>query len=351
MARFRKMRIAPGVPAETTGQPGEIDEAAQAVARASVKPLPEPAGSDDDRLGRLLAIEVEAADRELGRAAVEAAARLQVLTRRLKPEPDRKAAGMVARYLLWRAFGDVIDPARALTRDNVDEYLVARGDRGQNLRQLRYVLYRVGRVLHPREFPLTNSVPAPRLPRHQAARPQEIRAVQVLIADLPDPLSQRAQALLDLAYGAGVRAADFKTLRGTAIRSVQDGNATVSVVTLPNRCGGVRQVPVVAPAISARLRALAARVGDRLILAPHTEKPEKNLVNRVSEALRCRGHPGMDPLALRNRWILDLAARVPAALLVQLADVADLRVLGDQRKLLPHYETNQMITILKENQK
>ncbi|WP_142926822.1 hypothetical protein [Mycobacterium marinum] len=122
-------------------------------------------------------------------------------------------------------------------------------------------------------------------------------------------------------------------------------------MALPNVGGGVRQVPIVDPAISARLLELAATVGDGLLLAPTAAVAERNIANRVSEQLRSHGHPGVETVALRNRWILDLAQRVPAVLLQQLADVCDLRILGDERQLLPQYELRHAASILSEVQR
>jgi hypothetical protein len=115
--------------------------------------------------------------------------------------------------------------------------------------------------------------------------------------------------LLDLSYGAGARPSDFRTLRGSAITSVDVGGRAISVVALPNLGGGVRQVPVVDSRIGARLLGLAATFGDRLVLAPHAVTAERNIVNRVSEQLRSHGHGSLDAVALRNRWLLDLAER------------------------------------------
>lgn len=134
----------------------------------------------------------------------------------------------------------------------------------------------------------------------------------------------------------------------TAITSVAVGGRAISVVTLPNLGGGVRQVPVVDPDTSGRLLALAARVGDSLVLAPHAAVAERNIVNRVSEQLRELGHPRMDPVALRNRWLLDLAEKVPAVLLQQLADVCELRILMDMRARVQQYKLRHAITLMTE---
>jgi hypothetical protein len=160
----------------------------------------------------------------------------------------------------------------------------------------------------------------------------------------------RALALADLSYGVGARPADFKVLRGTAITTVRSHGRAICVVALPNTAGGVRQVPVLDAGINSRLIELAARVGDGLVLAPNAEFAERNIVNRISEKLTNKGYPPVRTVALRNRWILDMAERrIPTAMLLQLADVLDLRVLTDLRKELPHFKIRHAITILQES--
>jgi hypothetical protein len=210
------------------------------------------------------------------------------------------------------------------------------------------VLYNAGRQFHPREFPPARVLPAPRLKREQAASYSEIASLYRFIWELPSALGMRALTLVDLAYGVGARSGDFKVLRGTAITTLRSGGRAACVVTLPNNAGGVRQVPVMDSGINTRLIELAARVGDGLVLCPNAEFAERNIVNRISEKLTRRGYPAICPQALRNRWVLDLAERIPAALLLQLADARDLRILADQRNQLPHYKTRHTITIMQE---
>lgn len=86
------------------------------------------------------------------------------------------------------------------------------------------------------------------------------------------------------------------------------------------------------------------------MLAPNAEFAERNIVNRISEKLTNKGYPPVRAAALRNRWILDMAERrIPTAMLLQLADVADLRVLSDLRKELPHFKIRHAITIQQES--
>lgn len=356
MARFSKMATAATpstpLPAERPTVAAECDERAVEVARDAVRPTPPAAITQSERLQALQRVTIRADNRELAAGAVREAARLRCLKHGNGGEDDRKATGLVARFLMWSSFGDVIDPARAFTRANVDEYLIwTKVNSERSLRQRRYILYGIGRELHPQQFPRSHTVPAPRRKRLPAASMAEVARLEHLIPRLPARLAQRAQALFDLSYGAGARAGDFRSLRGTSIISMSVDGRAIAVVALPNRLGGVRQVPVVNPAIAARLLSLSVAVGSGLVLSPKTEQPERNIVNRTNGDLRRHGHAGMNHLGLRNRWILDLAATVPAALLLQLADVSDLRVLVDQRPLLPTYTVRHAITTLQENQR
>jgi hypothetical protein len=357
MARFKKMTVA-AYPHATEPEPLAADEqaitggAALVVARDAVKRAPVPQPEDRDRFATLQQITVHADDQTLARAAVEAAARLWCMKPGEAAEADRKAVGQVARFLVWAAFGDIVDEGRAFTRANVNEYLAVKATTSESsARQQRYVLYAIGRQLHPHEFPPARGMSVPRRKRLLAASRTEIAKLQAIIPGLPTMMALRTQALLDLASGAGARPGDFKTLRGTAITSIAIDGQAIAVVTLPNHLGGVRQIPVVDPKVSARLLALSARVGTGLVLAPKATKAERNIVNRINSDLRRYGHPTTDPIALRHRWILDLAQTAPAALLLQLADVGDLRVLVDQRPLLPTYKLRHAITILQETQK
>ena len=355
MARFKKMIIASPAPdagkteiaaAARSGEPGKR---VVAVAAAAVRELPALPPAESDRLASLLRQTVNADSPKVARAAIEAAARLRCQVPFTSAEQDRKTVGHVARFLVWAAFGEVVDPVRAFTKANIDEHLAATATASRRSHdQRRYILYRTGRQLHPQQFPAAMPKNGPPRQQRPIATRSEISRLQWIIPRLPAGLGRRAQTLLDLSYGAGARPADFKTLRGTAITSVAVDGRAISVVVLPNLGGGVRQVPVVDPDISGRLLALAARVGDNLVLAPHAEVAERNIVNRVSEQLRALGHPRMDPVALRNRWLLDLAERVPAVLLQQLADVCELRILVDKRARVRQYKLRHAITLMTE---
>lgn len=353
MARWSKKGAArptpqPALEITPAAAPGP-DPVAMQVARSSLAPVPEPDPAQADRRAALSKLTVRAKDPELAGAVQEAAVRVRCLMPGKEGESDRKATGQIARFLLWFSSGGVIDEGRAFRRSNVDEYLIQTRTRSENsFREARYVLYGAGRVLHPREYPPPRKLSAPRSKGLPATSVRHIRELQALIPGLPTLLGMRVQTLLDLTYGAGARASDFKSLRGTAITTTSFDGRAVAVVTLPNNGGGVRQVPVLDHQIAARLIVRAATVGNNLVLSSTAENTDRNMVNRVNEKLRARDLPSMDPAALRNRWIIDLAERIPAALLLQLADIGDLRVLADHRKQLPQYTIRHAITILAE---
>lgn len=356
MARFKKMAVAGSAPrCVEASSPSRLaaeatERSAYTVARDSVRELPALPPSENDRRAALLRQRVGADDAEVGRAAVEAAAMLRCQVPFSTADQDRKVVGHVARFLVWSSYGGVVDPVRAFTKANVDEHLAATLSRSQrSLEQRRYVLYTVGRRLHPHQFPAGVTKRAPISQRHHpVASHTDIRRLQTVIPRLPTRLGQRAQALLDLCYGAGARPADLRTLRATAITSDMVGGRAIPVVSLPNLGGRVRQVPVLDPVIGARLLGTAATLGDKLVLAPHATVAERNVVNRVSEQLRHHGHASIDATALRNRWILDMAEKVPAVLLQQLADLCELRILVDERTRIQQYKLRHAITILEE---
>ncbi len=352
MARFKgpkrakaaAVRSLEDVPAEP-----QLDEASALVLRAAVAPLPDPGPDRLERMRVLTGITIRHDDPQVAIDAVTQAATVRCMIEFTRTSTDVKACAELARFLGWAAVDGVVDARRALHRSGVDEYLTLQGyRRPRGLRECRQILYTAGRLFHPREFPPARVLPAPRPKRQTAASHDDIRKLYRLIQEMPPALGMRALALADLSYGVGARPADFKVLRGTAITTVRSDGRAICVVTLPNNAGGVRQVPVLDPGINGRLLALAARAGDDLVLAPNREFAERNIVNRIGEDMRRRGYPGPQPAALRNRWILDLAERIPAALLLQLADVLDIRVLADQRGQLPHYKVRHTITLLRE---
>lgn len=354
MARFRKMAAAvrPGETPERScegEQRATLAEVATVVARDSVKPTPPVDPTQSARYAELSRLGIRGDDQVLARRAMQAAARLQCMKPGDGGEGDRTATRQVGRFLLWAAADGVVDPGRSFTRARVDEYLLLKAATVTegSVYTMRCVLYGIGRLLRPQQFPpgvRATPIPARTLPTPKA----EIEQLQAMIPGLPSALGRRTQALLDLARGAGARSTELKTLRGNAITSISVGGQRIAVVTLPNSNGGVRQVPVLGQQASSRLLDLARRVGDGLVLAPHTSKPGHNVVNSINNELRRHRLGKISATGLRHRWILDLALIAPAALLFQLADISDLRFVRGDRQLLPTYTPHRAVAILQE---
>jgi len=121
------------------------------------------------------------------------------------------------------------------------------------------------------------------------------------------------------------------------------------LVRLANRDGGARIIPVADTAASRRLLAAAAERPDGYLMTFDGTTLGRNAANKAGEYLLRRGHEGFSTAELRHGWMLCLAQRVPAALLMQLADVKDLRVLAQQQDLLPTYGIQHAVALIKEN--
>lgn len=308
-------------------------------------------GIDADRYQGLAKLAIRNADPRYVPAALESAKRLWCRIGDFAASTDRIAAAHVAKYLALEAerVGN-FDYRSALRRANVDRYLMDIATRRTNrsMRTVRWILYDVGRLVHPREYPEARTLPAPRIRRIAAASTEDIRNWYALAPTLPTWLRQRLMLLLDLGYGAGARAADFKVLRGSSISEETASGRTIAVVRLPNTAGGTRLVPVVDQDIAQRLLDLACTKGPEYLFPATKGQVERNAANRIGEQLRARGFRNINAAALRNRWILDLAAEVPAALMLQLADVIDVQVLADQRTQLPIYGIQHIIALMTE---
>jgi hypothetical protein len=84
-------------------------------------------------------------------------------------------------------------------------------------------------------------------------------------------------------------------------------------------------------------------------MATGDEEVERNVANRSAEKLRKRGLESITATSLRNRWLVEIAIRVPAALMLQLADVRTAQILSDQRDQLPTYELLHATALTKEH--
>jgi hypothetical protein len=346
MTRNRAM-AALGMGGESPPPPPGVDMPTQRF--APVLP-PLAAGIDQERYEGLCTVVIRV-DQRYAEPAVIAAARLWSRTPAGPDSSDRKAVALIARYLGLEAerVGSFNAPA-ALRRVNVERYLVDREVRQtqRSARTLKTVLFSAARILLPHEYPKPQSVDAPRVKRITAASHAQIRDWYVLAPTLPPHLARRLFILLDLCYGAGARSPDFKVLRGSSITAVHSDEGVTAVVALPNRAGGFRRVPVADPGASRRLLAVAREQGPEYLLPAKKGVVERNAANRIAEVMRKHGHRSVNAAALRNRWIIDLAERVPACLLLALGDVVDVQVLADQRELLRTFTLEEAVTLLKE---
>lgn len=255
----------------------------------------------------------------------------------------------VARYLAAEAarIGQ-FNYAAALKRTNVDRYIdeIAPLHTSGTIRAARVLLYEAGRLVHPNAYPQAQGLSVPHPTSTVAATHRQIQELYAIAPGLPGWVSRKLLVMLDLSYGAGARTADLMTLRGGCISAQQWGGKPVALVRLPNLAGGTRVVPVADEQVSERLIALAQSKGDNLLIPSR----DRNAVNRVGGYLRERGYAGVTAQALRNRWLIDLSARAPVALMMQLADTTYITVLNDHRQQLPTFSTLNAIAILKETQ-
>lgn len=266
---------------------------------------------------------------------------------------DEKESRIVMRYLYAEAIvHQYVDEERALTRERIDQYLFR--DNSFTLRSQRVyrsVLYAAGRVLYPREFPAPRAVLAPRKKGVPAAKPGTAWDLYAIAPSLPEGLRLCLVLVLDLVTGAGLRAQEVRQVTGgdVSTRRIGPGHEVV-VIQVRDRGVVDRVIPVIDGMKGQRLLDRARLVGPDLPLMPVTQHGtvNRNSVNRLSERLLLKGYAGADFGALRNRWILDLAMTpgIPTAALLRLAGIGDLRVLADQKSLLPDYSPDQLAELL-----
>jgi len=334
---------------------GQGDESAgpaaapfRAAERGPVLPPMHP-DIDPQRYASLTNLTLHGADKRYHAAALETARRLCLLDEPGTHTTDRTKTGNVARYLVSEAVRvGGFNYKSALRRANVDRALDVMALRlgSKSIKMMRSEFYAVGRRVHPREYPPPRSLVGT-VVRSTTASPEQIRRLYALAPSLPTVHSQRLLMVLDLCHGAGARPADLKTLRGVDIHETTWDGERVALVRLTNRGGGTRLVPVADPAASDRLLAAAADRGTGYLMVFSGDKIGRNTANKVSEYLTRRGHDGVNVAAVRHRWMLNLAETVPAALLMQLADTKELRVLAEQRHLLSSFEIQRAVSWVK----
>lgn len=285
--------------------------------------------------------------------AIQRAALVWSLTPQHPEVIDDRECRILGRFLYSEGLAyQHIDEERALVRAVVDRWLSTHDNVAlQSRRIYRTAVYAAGRVLYPGEYPAARAVIAPRGKGNAAAEPGTAESLYSIAPLLPGRLRRRLLIVLDLASGAGLRPAEIRTVLGKDIRVTRRPGGHDLVVVRVRRKGKFdRAVPVMDPAKARRIVARADEVGPSEPLMPKDKNGEvpRNAVNRVSEDLRRLGHPTVDALGLRHRWLLDLAVTpgVPAAALLALSGVSDLRVLVDRVEQLPHYSPEQLAGLL-----
>ncbi|MGP5082913.1 hypothetical protein ACTXJ8_14165 [Corynebacterium variabile] len=284
---------------------------------------------------------------------MDAAARVWVHTPDHARLVDAKECQILARFLYSEALTyQYVDIDRACTRVNSDRWLeLTTASLGlQSRRTYRAVLYAAGRVVHPREFPAPRAVIAPRSKGAPAADPGTAEAMYAIAPGLPDLLRVSTLLVLDLASGAGLRPGEIREVTGDDVRVVDRPGGRQLVTVRVRRRGKVdRVVPVVNPAKARRILDRASQAGSRpLIGLTRDGHVEHNAVNRVSERLVGMGFPRLNAAALRHRYLLDVAVHpgVPAAAMLALFGVCDMRVLVDRVEQLPSYSAVELADLL-----
>lgn len=285
--------------------------------------------------------------------AIERAAMIQARTPFNSAEVDRKGVRVIARCLYDDALQwQDVDEFRALTKESVNRWLLQQGRRVKpgSVKTYDQVLSRAGRVLYPQQFPVRTAVSGSRQKGRRASGRSAAEELYAVAPLLSPSMRLTCVLVLDLITGAGLRASEIKDLRGSDFTVVKVGPGhEVVVVRIKGRRGKTRSVPVIDPAKGHRLIQRAHEVGAGSFM-PLTSNAQvdRNVVNRVNDALKGQGFPAMDARGLRNRWVLDLASQpgVPAAALLRLAGVGDLRVLADQVEQLPTYKPADLAQLL-----
>lgn len=353
MARFRALDAASDKnpePDDGSGERPSRRRSAGAVSESRLPPfVPE---IDLERYERVKKNTVRVADKRFVNESVETARRLVCRGVPCSVELDGIRLSVVARYLLFESdrMGQ-FDYRAAFRRSNVDRYLQVKsmGWTVKTARQMRTWLYIIGRIVHPREYPQAWAPLAEKPVRTRPISPERVRRLYMVAAALPAVHSRRLLLQLDLCYGAGARPRDLKELRGCDISETSWDGEPVALVRLANQSGGTRLVPVADPDASRRILAAAAERPIQYLMTIDGGTLGRNASNKAGEYLVRRGHEGFNAAELRHGWMVQMAQFVPAALLMQLADVKDVRILAEHQQLLPNYGVQHAVALIKEN--
>lgn len=305
---------------------------------------------DPERFAYLTSFSIKKPASAYRDAAVEEAARLWLCTERKSAKRDEDALKFLANYLYSNGlYWGNVDPRRAMRRAAVDAWIEDGNFAATSARTYRAVLYQAGRVLYPSEYPRPLDKTAPRARPTAPASPELVRELYGIAAGLPQGSRLRLQFILDLTTQAGLRAPEILDLRGSDITPlILHSGETVAVVRIHRRGVVDRLFPVVCPIRSKRLLDRARDVGrGHMLPTPAGGRPEKYTIGNTFSYLKERGFPVTTVNALRNRWLVDMAATtLPTAALARLCGPSLFRSLAYQMDELPIYEADELAAML-----
>ena len=350
MGRFTALAAAPVVVEESKRSSIPAVSVIGQASPSRVRRLTRRTLPDTDRYLRLKEIGIQRPAGPLRSDAIDRAALVQAHTRAIDEVADAKAARVVARYLYDEAIvlGSV-DEERALTRPAVDKWLF-RDDvfSRRSQRTYRTILYSAGRVLYPHEFPEPHRQRGPRRKAVPAARLSLETELYAIAPNLRPMLRAQLLTILDLITGAGLSSQEIRHLRGSDISPLELPERTVVQIAVRKKGVVSRVVPVVCPVRGHRLLTRAREVGHGFVFPIVGDSMPRNAICHVSDELVEQGFPGFNAAALRNRWVVKLASDpgVPAAMLMKMAGIADLRVLHDLEADLPTFTPEDEAKVL-----
>lgn len=283
-------------------------------------------GVDRERYERLMNRRPKVRNPEVGKVALEAAARFQASRPFVSDVVDRESVSALTQFLVhtYHETGTV-DLYRALRRPTVTRYLGTR--KSSAPRTVRYYLHSAGRVLHPAEFPTGNGDIMYRGELSAPATVENIRALREAAPSLSPKWERALQLIVEVVLACGARVSELKWLQHNDFRWQEVDGARVLVVSLSTAKTPVRQVPVVDEAQARRvMRLVRDAPHDRLMAFGEASTVERNAVNRVNEKLADRGLScRLNPYALRNRWMVTQAKTLRLDEFCAVADIIDIR--------------------------
>ena len=352
MGRHKKLRAAAPSLADAavvTSTPCTVPPAPQVPAHPH-KPKRRPARAravDEAERMKALSAYTPQSSRGISPAVIAAGAPIVSLLPYEGWEVDRERICLLSDLLKAdEAIHGTVDAARALRPENVDYFLSRRTFRSDNsFRTLRSLYYRFGRAMHPTLYP-EQRIQAPRAKELQAPyTPDELARLYDFALATSPALSRRMLIVLDVIGGTGALTPELFRLCGNHIRRLS-ADPDRAVVTLIDRNGVVRKVPLTDQVRSRRLLRIAEKAGDERLL-PYSRK---QVVYYLQRQLAEHGHSlQLNAVRLRHTWLVDLLnRRVPAAAVMQLAGIGDAHTLAGLRRWIRTYDTAELAALLIE---